>query len=118
MGAVRALPNSALAARCHSAWVEVEPDCEDFLPWPANVNAGARESRVTEGACCPFCAATIKRKIPYNGKTSYNRKRKRAQDTLSLPHVRNLPLNSQIAARIQAWNRDSMAIVAGRQRSG
>jgi hypothetical protein len=119
MGTVRALPNCALAARCHSAWVEVEQDCEVFLPRPANVNAGARESLVTAGACCPFCAATIKRKIPYNGKTSYNGKRKLAQDTLSLPHVRNLPVNSQIAgARIQARNRDSMAIVAGRLRSG
>jgi len=75
----------------------VEQDCEEFLPRPASVNAGARESRVTEGACCPFCAATIKRKIPYNGKTSYNGKRKLVQDTLSLPHVRNLPVNSQIA---------------------
>jgi hypothetical protein len=91
------MPNSALAARSHSAWVEVGQDCEVFLPRPAPVNAGARESRVTEVACCPFCAATIKRKIPYNGKTSYNGKRKRAQDTLSLPHVRNLPVNSQIA---------------------
>jgi hypothetical protein len=97
MGMVRARPDSALAARCHLAWVEVEQDCEAFIPRPANVNAGARESLVTEGAWCPFCAATIKRKIPYNGKTSYNRKRKRAQDTLSLPHVRNLPVNSQIA---------------------
>jgi hypothetical protein len=116
MGTVRALPNSALAARCHSAWVDVEQDCEVFLPRPANVNAGARESLVTEGAWCPFCAATIKRKIPYNGKTSYNGKRKLAQDTLSLPHVRIYLLIPRLPARIQARNRDSMAIVAGRQR--
>lgn len=77
--------------------VEVEQDREAFVPRPADVNAGARESPVTGGACCPFCAATIKRKIPYNGKTSYNGKRKLAQDTLSLPHVRNLPVNSRIA---------------------
>jgi beta-glucosidase len=68
-------------------------DNEAFAPPPCNANAGTYESRVTERASCPFCAAAIKRKTPYNAKTSYYRKRKLAQGTLSLPRARNLPVN-------------------------
>src|ERR1700733_2225585 len=67
-------------------------DNEAFAPPPFDANAGTYESRVTERASCPFCAAAIKRKTPHNAKTSYYRKRKRAQGTLSLPRARNLPV--------------------------
>jgi hypothetical protein len=38
--------------------------------------------------------AAINVKIPYNRKTSYNRKRKRAPQALCLHRARNLPVNS------------------------
>jgi hypothetical protein len=49
---------------------------------------------VTQGECCPFCAARINRKIPYNGKTLCGRKKKRAQGTQNLRLGQNLPVDA------------------------
>ena len=48
-------------------------DNQAFAPLPCDANAGTYESRVTERASCPFRAAAIERKTPFNAKTSYYR---------------------------------------------